>query len=137
MLFRSSDPSLLDMLPEDFLNVDLETDTDTEKEVNLETEIGEKDGYGYQSRRRRRATANEVNLETEIGEKDDESVSGSKRRRRTAITKVACIDDDKASFGDGAGNCPNLRERKTNGVDVSSNCNAQAGSYCRKTCSKC
>merc|ERR1712216_505328 len=107
----ASDPSPLDMLSEDFLNVDLETDTGTEKEVNLETEIGEK---------------------------DDESVSGKRRRRAItqATKKAACIDDDGATFGNGAGNCRNLRERKAKGVNVSSNCKAQAGSYCRKTCNK-
>ena len=56
---------------------------------------------------------------------------------------TGCFDDDTARYGPDCalhgqcGDCANLRDRIADGADVSLNCGADAGKYCKKSCNKC
>ena len=61
----------------------------------------------------------------------------------TSSYDPGCFDDDNAKFGPycasegDCGDCINLRDRIAGGEDVSANCAAAAGEFCKKSCNKC
>jgi hypothetical protein len=66
--------------------------------------------------------------------------------RAPAPKRPVCKDDDSVTYDAKGlcksgkkcpGSCANLRKRLAKGDDVSKNCAASAGRYCRKSCKKC